>query len=64
MDRARRQPLTPLSLFVAFVTLFLLAAIGSAQLFNFGESARATTCRNNLKQLGLATVIYETSRGG
>jgi hypothetical protein len=60
MDRAHRQPLTPWSVLAAFVTLCSLAAVGSAQLFNFRERARAETCRNNLRQLGLAIFVYDS----
>lgn len=55
---AHRSPLTPVSVCMLLVMLFLFCSIGSAQLFNFGESARRTRCSNNLRQLGLAVHNY------
>src|SRR5213592_855164 len=53
-----RPPITPASVLTCFVALALLAALGSAQLFQFGEAKRRTQCSNNLRQLGLAVHNY------
>ena len=51
----------PLSVVVALVTFFFLGAIGSAQLSNFfREVGRRNVCSNNLRQLALALVTYDT----
>jgi hypothetical protein len=58
MPSRSRAPVTPASVVTAVFVLFVLAAIGSAQIFNFGESARRSRCSNNLKQLALGVHIY------
>src|SRR5262245_57255488 len=62
MTQHSRQPLRPFSVVAAVVTLFLLGAIGSAQLFNFRETGRANACRNNIRQLALAIVLYDSAK--
>lgn len=56
--RSHRPPLTPVSVITTVIVLFMLGAIGSAQLFQFGEAKRRATCSNNLRQLALGVHVY------
>ena len=51
--RSHRPPLTPVSVIATVIVLFMLGAIGSAQLFQFGEAKRRARCSNNLRQLAM-----------
>jgi len=57
-SRSTRPPLTPVSVVTSLVILAMLGAIGSAQLFQFGEAKRRTQCANNLRQLAIAVHVY------
>ena len=55
---ARRLSISPVSVVTAVIVFTFLGAIGSAQLFRFGESRRRALCANNLKHLALAVHNY------
>jgi hypothetical protein len=58
MPSRSRSPLTPVSVITAAAVLFVFGALSSAQIFNFGESARRSRCANNLKQLAISVHNY------
>jgi prepilin-type processing-associated H-X9-DG protein len=54
------QPVTRRSLMAAALVVLFFAAIGSAQIGQLFESGRQTTCKNNLRNLALALISYDS----
>src|SRR2546423_9098849 len=65
MSRSNRTAgLTLVELITVIAIIGVLLALMLPAIQVARESARQTTCKNNLKQISLATIEYSTSNGG
>lgn len=62
-DASRLEAFTLIELMVTMAVIGVLAAILLPAVQQARESARRSTCQNKLKQLGLATMNYESAYG-